>query len=370
MTTGPWGNRDTDAPSGDTPPAGTPLAGTPLAGTPPADPAPPDPAADVLRPPPVYLTRTDFVAAIAANKRNTEILCAVLTLIGVAVGGAAGWAVPILAGFDPAAATRTGLGAAAFMLVFSLVWTLIATSYGDRMVLGLTGAREVTRDEAPVLHNVVEEMALAAGLPKPRVAIVETDALNAFATGTKPDHAAIAVTRGLLNQLSRDELQGVVAHEMGHVANNDVLYMTAVGVLVGLIVVVNDLALRSARFMDTRSGSSRNKNGGLVVVAIIVLLLIGLLSPLAARAVQMAVSRQREFMADATSVKLTRNPLGLIGALRKLDQADVRWDNASKAVQHLFIVNPFKKFGDNASALMATHPSVEQRIERLQNLGA
>jgi heat shock protein HtpX len=212
-------------------------------------------------------------------------------------------------------------------------------------------------------------MALAAGLPMPRVAIVETDALNAFATGTSPDHAAIAVTRGLLTALTRDELQGVVAHEMGHVANNDVLYMTAVGVLVGLIVVVNDLALRTARFMTGGSSSRRSKNGGLVVVAVLVLVAIGLLSPLAARAVQMAVSRQREFLADATSVKLTRNPLGLIGALRKLDQATVRWDTASKAVQHLFIVNPFKKFGEKASALMATHPSIEQRIQRLQALG-
>lgn len=355
---GPWGQHEPAQGGGPSPDAA------------PADPAAPDPATDVMRPPPVRLTRTDFLAAIAANKRNTEILCAVLILIGVVAGGGIGWALPILTGADPAMAIRTGLGAAGFMLVFSLAWTLIATSFGDKMVLGLTGAREVPRAEAPVLHNVVEEMSIAAGLPMPRVAIVETDALNAFATGTRPDHAAIAVTRGLLNRLTRDELQGVVAHEMGHVANNDVLYMTAVGVMVGLIVVVNDLALRSVRFVDTRSGSNRNKNGGLIVVAILVLVAIGLLAPLAARAVQMAVSRQREYLADATSVKLTRNPIGLIGALRKLDRADVRWDNASKAVQHLFIVNPFKKFGESASALMATHPSVEQRIERLQALGA
>ena len=220
-----------------------------------------------------------------------------------------------------------------------------------------------------MLHNVVEEMALAAGLPKPRVAIVETDALNAFATGTKPEHAAIAVTRGLMNRLDRDELQGVVAHEMGHVANNDILYMTAVGVLVGLIVVVSDLALRSTRVMGRSSQSDRKGGGGIAIVAVVVLVAVGLLSPIAATLVQMAVSRQREYLADATAVKLTRNPAGLIGALRKLDQAPVRWDNASKAVQHLFIVNPFKKFGESASALMSTHPSVEQRVARLQDLG-
>ena len=362
MTTGPWGPRAGPPPEEAPPDAQPPPEAAP-------DPAAPDPAADVLRPPPVYLTRTDFIAAIKANKRNTEILCVALTLVGVVAGGGIGWSMTILAGADPASATKTGIGAAVFMLFFSLVWTLIATSFGDRIVLGLTGAREVTRDEAPVLHNVVEEMALAAGLPKPRVAIVETEALNAFATGTKPEHAAIAVTRGLMNKLDRDELQGVVAHEMGHVANNDVLYMTAVGVLVGLIVVVSNLALRSTRVMGRSSQSDRKGGGGIAIVAVVVLVAVGLLSPIAATLVQMAVSRQREYLADATAVKLTRNPAGLIGALRKLDQAPVRWDNASKAVQHLFIVNPFKKFGESASALMSTHPSVEQRVARLQDLG-
>ena len=317
------------------------------------------------------LSRTDFVAAIARNRRNTAILCIVLVLIGVAVGAGIGWAFGILAD-----AERTGEGAAGyavfaggFMLVFSLVWTAIALFLGDKVVLGLTGARVIAKHEAPVLWNVVEEMALAAGLKMPRVAIMETEALNAFATGLKPEKATVAVTRGLLNALNRDELQGVVAHEMSHIANDDVLYMTAVGVLVGLIVLVSDLALRSTRFIGHGRGGSRKGGGLLIVAAVVVLLLIGLLSPIAARFVQMAVSRQREYLADATSVKLTRNPLGLIGALEKLDQAPVRFENASKAVQHLFIVNPFRKFGETASALMATHPSTGQRIERLRALG-
>ncbi|MGQ0674882.1 MAG: M48 family metallopeptidase [Rhodospirillales bacterium] len=323
----------------------------------------------------MHLTRTDFHAAIRRNRRNTAFLCATLTVIGMIAGGGIGWAFGVMADpeGDGALAAAWALLAAAFMLVFSLGWTGVALLFGDRIVLGLTGARAASKTDAPVLHNVVEEMALAAGLPVPRVMIVETEALNAFATGMRPEKAAVAVTRGLLNALSRDELQGVVAHEMGHVANNDVLYMTAVGVLVGLIVVVSDLALRSTRFMawggGGRRSGGRKGGGGLVIVAIVVLLLIGLLSPVMAKFVQMAVSRQREFLADATSVKLTRNPLGLIGALRKLDAAPVRWDDASRAVQHMFIVNPFKKFGENASALMATHPSLEQRIQRLQALG-
>lgn len=329
---------------------------------------------------PTGLSRTDFLAAIRRNRRNTALLCILLTLIGVAVGAGIGWAYAILideSGTGEGAADYA-LYAGGFMLVFSIVWTAIALVLGDKVVLGLTGARTIAKEDAPMLWNVVEEMALAAGLPMPQVAIMETDALNAFATGLKPEKATVAVTRGLLNALSRDELQGVVAHEMSHIANNDVLYMTAVGVLVGLIVLVSDLALRSTRFVGWGGGwgghgrsrnGDRKGGGGLIVIAILVLLLIGLLSPIAARLVQMAVSRQREYLADATSVKLTRNPLGLIGALRKLDQASVRFDNASKAVQHLFIVNPFRKFGEHASALMATHPSIEQRIERLRALG-
>ncbi len=353
MNTGPWGARENT--SGAAPASGPPAA--------PRRPVASD----------VHLTRTDFIAAIRKNRRQTMFLCAVLIAIGMIAGGGAGWAFgAILNPDDPGMASAVAIAGAFFMLVFSVVWTLIALFFGDRIILGITGAHETAKEETPVLHNVVEEMALAAGLPTPRVMIVETEAMNAFATGTRPDKAAVAVTRGLLNALSRDELQGVVAHEMGHVANNDVLYMTAVGVLVGLVVLVSDLALRSIQFMSWGGRGSRRKSesgGGLVAIAIVVLLLIGLLSPIMAKIVQMAVSRQREFMADATSVKLTRNPRGLIGALRKLDDAEVRWDDASKAVQHLFIVNPFKKFGANASALLATHPSIEQRIDRLQALG-
>ena len=343
MTTGPWGARGSARDGGG------------------------------ASPPVAHLARTDFIAAIRKNRRLTFVLCAALTAIGAAAGAGAGWAFGVLTSpDDPGAAQAMAAGAAIFMLLFSLLWTLIALWFGDRIVLGLTGARAIEKSDAPALYNVVEEMALAAGVPMPRVMIVETEALNAFATGMRPEKAAVAVTRGLMNALTRDELQGVVAHEMGHIANNDVLYMTAVGVLVGLIVVVSDLALRSTRFMALSGGGRRDgerKGGGPAVVAIVVLLAVGLLSPIMAKIVQMAVSRQREFMADATSVKLTRNPLGLIGALRKLDTAAVRWDDASRAVQHLCIVNPFHKFSADASALMATHPSIEQRIERLQALG-
>lgn len=316
---------------------------------------------------PMGLSRTDFFAAIRANRRNTFVLCGLLLLIGVILGAAVGWAFGTLAEEPggPRFAPDWAIYGAVFMMVFSLIWTVIALTVGDKIMLGMTGAREVSPDEEQMLHNVVEEMALAAGLPKPRVFIIETDALNAFATGLKPEKAVIGVTRGLLRSLTRDELQGVVGHEMSHIGNNDIMYMTAVGVLVGLIALVSELAIRSIRFMPR----GRGKSGGAVIVAIVILLLVGLLSPIAAALVQMAVSRQREYLADATSVKLTRNPWGLIGALRKLDSGQNKWDGASKATQHLFIANPFKHFGEKSSALMSTHPAIELRIKRLTDLG-
>lgn len=324
------------------------------------------------------LARTDFHAAIRRNAWNTAWLCLLLALIGLLLGYAAGWALevyflpppPDRVWVDPLAVSGLGLNGAAFMLVASAIAIVVALTRGDRIVLGLAGAREVTAEEEPQLHNVVEEMALAAGLPKPRVAVVETPALNAFATGLKPERAAIAVTRGLVTSLTRDELQGVVGHEMSHIGNNDVLYATAVGVLVGLIAMVSDAALRSLRFMRYSDRSrSRGRKGGGAAVALIVLAAFALLAPLAALLVQMAVSRQREYMADATAVKLTRNPLGLIGALEKIGSSRVPYENANRAIQHLYIANPVKQFGPGARALFSTHPAIADRIERLRNLG-
>jgi heat shock protein HtpX len=204
---------------------------------------------------------------------------------------------------------------------------------------------------------------------------MESAALNAFATGLSPQKSAIAVTRGLLTALTREQLQGVVAHEMGHVLNLDTRYMVAVGIMVGLIALVSDLVLRSFRFGGYRSsGGSRrssSKGGGgaaLIVFAIMIVFLI--LAPIAAQLVRFAVSRQREYLADATSVQLTRNPVGLIGALEKLGAGETSGPEiGNRATQHLFIVNPLKNFGSGASALFATHPSIQDRIQRLQNLG-
>jgi len=327
------------------------------------------------------LKRTDFFAAMRANRRRTTWLCLGLILLGGLLGYVIGLALEVFTAPNPDVALQAGLrlnslaglAAGGFMLVFGTLWTLVALFFGDKIVLGLAGAKEVTKDEEQRLHNVVEEMAIAAGLPKPRVYVIETPALNAFATGLKPEKAAIGVTRGLLQKLNRDELQGVIGHEMGHIANDDIVYMTAVGVIVGLVVVISDVGLRSMRFMSfggrSRSSSSNKGGNGAAIVMLVILLVFLILAPIAAKMLQMAISREREYLADATGVKFTRNPLGLIGALKKIDGSDARFQGAPKAIQHLFISNPFKKFGESAGALFSTHPAISQRIERLQNLG-
>jgi heat shock protein HtpX len=215
-------------------------------------------------------------------------------------------------------------------------------------------------------------MSIAAGVPMPKVMVMEVDALNAFATGTSTSNAAIVVTRGLLDTLNREELQGVIGHEMGHIANLDTRYMTIVGVTVGLIALVASMILRALQWGSySSSRSDDRKSSGGSAILIIVLLVVAVLAPLAAKAVQMAVSRQREYLADATSVQFTRNPDGLISALQKLEAAAGKpFPGVSDATQHLFIVNPVRAMTAKTSALMATHPDLESRIARLRNLGA
>lgn len=317
------------------------------------------------------LISTDFIAAERENRRNTAILVSLVLAIGLLTGWSVGWMAEIVTYEEvpPTVLTPGGLIGGTLFAGVGIVCTLVALFAGRWTVLHLTGASEVSPDQEPVLHNVVEEMAIAAGLPKPSVAVIESPALNAFATGMRSDRAAIAVTRGLLRELSRDELQGVVAHEMAHVRNLDTRYLTAVAILVGLIALVADFGVRVLPRL--RLGSRRSSKGGnpLVLIALVVGVLCLILAPIFARLVQFAVSRQREFLADATSVRLTRNPLGLISALEKLHASAVPLESANRAVQHMFIVNPLRDFSESASALSATHPPIERRIERLRNLG-
>jgi len=313
---------------------------------------------------------TDFIAAQKVNRRNTMILLAGLTALAAGLGYLIGWVMEAQASDGVPAFSTGGVAVAGLLAAVSVGWSAISLAFGDKMVLSMANAKEIEKADAPQLYNVVEEMAIAAGVPMPRVMVLETDALNAFATGSKVGNGTIAVTRGLLNTLGRDELQGVVAHEMSHLANLDTRYMVVVGVTVGLIALVCDMLLRSLSWGRFNRSSSSDKKGGGAAILIILLLVVAILAPIAAKFVQMAVSRQREYLADATSVQFTRNPSGLISALGKLAEKAEPFPGVSRATQHLFIVNPVQTFTEKSSALLATHPDVADRIARLRNLGA
>jgi heat shock protein HtpX len=313
---------------------------------------------------------TDFVSAQKVNRRNTLVLLAALTALAALVGYVIGWLLESEASSAVPAFSQAGVAAAGLMAAVSVGWSGLSLAFGDKMVLAMANAKEIDKADAPQLYNVVEEMAIAAGVPMPKVMVLETDALNAFATGNKPGNGTIAVTRGLVNSLSRDELQGVVAHEMSHLANLDTRYMVVVGVTVGLIALVCDMLLRSLAWGRGNRSSSSDKKGGGAAILIILLIVVAILAPIAAKFVQMAVSRQREYLADATSVQFTRNPNGLISALGKLAEKAEPFPGVSRATQHLFIVNPVQTFTAKSSALLATHPDIADRIARLRNLGA
>jgi heat shock protein HtpX len=313
---------------------------------------------------------TDFVAAQRVNRRNTLLLLIVLTALAALVGYVIGWLLEGEASDSVPLWSKAGLFAAALMAVVSIGWSMISLAFGDKLVLTMANAKQIDKADAPQLYNVVEEMAIAAGVPMPRVMVLETDALNAFATGNKVGHGTIVVTRGLLDTLSRDELQGVVAHEMSHLANLDTRYMVIVGVTVGLIALVCDMLLRTMAWGGSGRSSSSDKKSSGAGLLIILLIVVAIFAPLAAKAVQMAVSRQREYLADATSVQFTRNPNGLISALGKLAEKAAPFPGVSRATQHLFIVNPVQTFTAKSSALLATHPDIADRIARLRNLGS
>lgn len=262
------------------------------------------------------------------------------------------------------------------LIIATVVATVMAfTSYyhSDKVALAAAGARPVTREEYPYYVNTVEGLAIAAGLPVPRTYIIETPAMNAFATGRDPEHAAIAVTTGLLEKCNRLELEGVIAHEMSHIKNYDIRLMSMVVVLVGLVVIFSEVLFRMFLF----GGGGRRRDGGegegagIFYLAIMLLGLIFLiLSPIIAQLLQLAISRRREFLADANAAMLTRYPEGLASALEKLTREAKPFPRASKATAHLFIVQPFRKVGGERihrrSSIWDTHPPVEERIRRLR----
>lgn len=311
--------------------------------------------------------RSSFFAQQAANRRKSALLLLSVALLLGLFGFSAGFAY-----------TGDPLGGAAFT-VFALVLAvaLTAGSYfgGDRIVLAASRARPASEAEHPVLLNVVREMSIAAAVPMPAVYVIDDSAPNAFATGRSPEHASVAVTTGLMEKLNREELQGVIAHELGHVRNLDIRFLLLVGVLVGGIALLADFFLRMTFWGGMRGGQrgGRREGGGggiIVLVMMALAVLLAIVAPIAARLVQMSVSRQREYLADATAVEFTRNPVGLERALWKIGADREVLEVANRSTQHLYFVNPIKKFEARASSLWATHPPIADRIDRLRRLHA
>ena len=308
------------------------------------------------------MATSSFYAQIGANKRNSFLMAALVVIILGLLGFTIGYAV---VGSPAGGILATGLALAVGSL------TGIGTYFGgDKLVLSVSGAREVDEAAAPQLLNVVRELAIAANVPMPKVYTIDDTAPNAFATGRDPAHASIAITTGLLDKLDREELQGVIAHELSHVRNLDIRFSLVVGVMVGAIAILADFFLRFT-FWGGMSGrrSSRDSGGnGAVAVIAILAIVLAILAPLISRFIQLAVNRQREYLADASGVELTRNPYGLERALAKIGADQEVLEVANRGTQHMFFTNPIKKFEARSSGLMDTHPPIVDRINRLREL--
>lgn len=265
----------------------------------------------------------------------------------------------------------TGWGKGGFILALlvSLAMAVSGYYYSDKIVLAISRARPVTREEFPYLYHTVEGLAIAAGIPTPRCYVIEDTAPNAFATGRNPKNAVICVTTGLLQKMNRLELEGVVAHEMSHIKNYDVLLQTVAVVMVGIVALLSDWLLRSFWWGGGRRRSRQGKDGGQAgVILLVVALVLAILSPLIAQLLQLAISRRREFLADASGAMLTRYPAGLASALRKIAADPEPLEAANKATAHLYIVNPLKNVGGRVNKLFSTHPPIEERIAALEKM--
>lgn len=300
---------------------------------------------------------------IRANRRKSAALLAAIAACLGAVGASLGWMLDPSSG--PAWGALAAAGLFAGMTGVSFLW-------GESLLLSSVHARPITHDVHPQLYNIVEEMRIAAGLPvMPRVFLIEDSSPNAFAAGLRPERWCVAVTTGLLTRLNRDELQGVIAHEMSHIANRDVLFVTLAASMLGSVQILSDTLLRGVFWgrhgsssRRTRSGSSRSAGGGVLVLAA---LAVAILGPLLARVLYFALSRKREYLADACAVRLTRYPEGLASALEKISSAGLPMPAAAQTVASMFIVNPFEEVRA-AHGIFSTHPPASDRIRVLRSM--
>ncbi|WP_294426336.1 zinc metalloprotease HtpX [uncultured Streptococcus sp.] len=292
---------------------------------------------------------------ISSNKRRTVVLLIVFFMLLAAIGAAVGY---------------LWLGDMTFGVVIAVIigaiYAMSMIFQSTNVVMSMNHAREVTEQEAPQLYHIVEDMAMVAQIPMPRVFIIEDQSLNAFATGSSPENAAVAATTGLLAVMNREELEGVIGHEVSHIRNYDIRISTIAVALASAITLLSSLGSRMVWFGGGRRRSDDRDNGtGLLVFLFSILSLI--LAPLAATLLQLAISRKREYLADASSVELTRNPHGMINALQKLQQSAPMQQPVDAASAALYINDPIKK-EERLTSLFSTHPSISDRIERLRQM--
>ncbi len=298
----------------------------------------------------------DMFDQIASNKRMTFVLFFIFSLLIIAIGYLLGfmwgnWLIGII-----------------FAFIIAIIYCLISYYSGDKAILNLSKAEEVDRKKDPLLVNTVEGLAIAAGLPKPKVYIIKENSINAFATGRDPEHAAITVTTGAREKLNRQELEGVIAHEMSHIKNRDILVMMTAIMLFGLIILFSQVMLRSFMFGGNRR-DSRSGGGIAILIILVIALVAAILAPLLAQLIKFAISRQREYLADANGALLTRYPPGLASALKKIkNDSDKVVDTANRATASLYIENPLrhKESVNWMDRLFMTHPPIEDRIKKLE----
>lgn len=295
---------------------------------------------------------------INSNKRKSIFLM----MIFIAVIIVLGWVFEQLYG----SGGYTGI---IFAIFIALLMTTISFFSGDKIALKSTGAKPITHDENKYVYHLVENLCITAGLPMPKIYIIEDTAINAFATGRDPKNASIALTRGAIEKLTNEELEGVIAHELSHIKNLDIRFMMLVAVMVGAIVIMSNILLRSGGFIRGKGGSNREGGSQLFAVLMIAGIILAILSPLIAELIKLAISRKREYLADASGVLLTRYPDGLASALEKISTENTPMKGASTATAHLFIASPFANGRKKFKTLFSTHPPTEDRIKKLRTMG-
>ncbi|MFC1613271.1 zinc metalloprotease HtpX [Patescibacteria group bacterium] len=293
---------------------------------------------------------------ITANKRKSFFLIVIFVIVVIALG----WFFGNLLGYS-----YWGL-----VIALIISWIMVLFSYykGDKVALSTANAKEIKKNDNPYVYRLIENLSITAGIPMPKTYIIPDNALNAFATGRDPEHASIALTQGIIDNLDKPELEAVIAHELSHIKNYDIRIMTLVIVLVGTLALLANFFIRSQFWGFGRRRSNDNNGGGLGIILLIVGIILAILSPIIAKLIQLAISRKREFLADASGALLTRYPQGLASALEKISQYKQPLKHANSATAHLYIANPFNGAKKFMSKMFSTHPPITERIIALRKM--